>query len=165
MQTLRTLAVVGCSLFAACATTTHPRGTADAAAPARSFESRAEVQRCRDLAVLASIEVYPVGLNPQRRFEVIGTVETGPEGSAMERVATLQAEACALGANAVIGWSEEGLGRGLATAFRDGATILSVRDGRPVVASGLAIVYTDRAVARADEASDPASLWDPTTDL
>lgn len=141
----------------------HRRGGA-AAAPPAGRSAPVDAVRCDDLAVLASIEVYPVGINPRRRFEAVATVETGPEGSAMQRVASLQAQACALGANAVIGWSEDGLGAGLAEAYRDGTTILSVPDGRPVTASGIAVVYTDGIAAPGDDGGD-AGLWAPTPDL
>lgn len=156
------LALLTLTTSPGCAALTHPRRTV---APPRGVETGAvDTARCGDLAVLAAIDVYPMGLNPRRPFEAVGTVETGLEGSAMQRVASLQAQACALGANAVIGWSEEGLGRGLAAAFQDGATILSVPDGRPVTASGIAVVYTDVELARRDEAGD-ADLWAPSPDL
>lgn len=163
---MKSLALVAAVLAAGCMATTHRRDLSSAPSAERSGPSGGSAERCRDLAVLASIEVYPIGLNPQRRFEAIGVVETGPEGSATRRVSSLQAQACSLGADAVIGWSEEGLGRGLATAFQHGTTIVSIGDGRPVTASGIAVVYTDqddRERLAAETAS--ADLWDPTSDL
>jgi hypothetical protein len=140
MSLLRTVVVVSLAWSAACATTAHPGG----AAPVVS--TRQQAGRCRDAAKVAAIEVYPVGLNPQRRFRAVGTVETGRQGSTLERAGRLQAQACELGADAVIGWSEEDLGTGLATAFEDGSTVVSTRNqDRSVAASGIAVVYTDRA--------------------
>ena len=139
MTLIRTLALLSVSLSAACAAIpeAHPRSAADGA-----DRSIGRVGRCRDLAVLAAIEVYPVGLNPQCRFAAVGTVETGRAGTPIERVARLQAEACALGADAVIGWSEQGMGAGLATGYQDGTTYLASARRRPVEASGIAVVYT-----------------------
>ncbi len=101
-------------------------------------------RQCDDPAVLASIEVLPIGLAPQRRFRSLGVVEASWDISTRGRVRTLQTRACELGADGVIGWSERGVGGGLAQGFVNGSTIVLSGGGGHVVASGIAIVYTDR---------------------
>jgi len=100
-------------------------------------------RQCDDPAVLASIEVLPIGLAPPRRFRSLGVVEANWDVSSQGRVRTLQTRACELGADGIIGWSERGVGGGLAQGFVNGGTILLQGGGGHVVASGVAIVYTD----------------------
>ena len=131
-MTLRAVALVCCLGSVGCGASRGPRSAVDVTDA-----------RCRDLSVLAAIEVYPVGLVPQRRFRPLGTVEVGRDASETERVRTLQAHACELGADAVIGWSERGAGPGRAAAFVHGSTVLATGEDDAVAARGIAVVYTD----------------------
>jgi len=134
---VRCLLLAMVALSAACGRA-GPRSAADVAAA-----------RCDDPAALAAIEVYPIGLVPQRRFRSLGAVEARWDVSTTGRARTLQTRACELGADAVIGWSETGIGGGLATGFVQGSTIVLSGGGGHMVASGIAIVYTDRQRAAA----------------
>ena len=137
-MTLRLLVLAVAALSVACSAAAGPRSAADVAAA-----------RCDDPSVLASIEVYPIGLVPQRRVRSLGPIEARWDVSTTGRARTLQTRACELGADAVIGWSETGVGGGLATGFVQGSTIVLSGGGGHVMASGIAIVYTDQPRAAA----------------
>src|SRR5512134_1742347 len=74
--------------------------------------SAADARDCDDAAVLAAIEVYPTGVQPQRPFQTLDGVEARWDVSTAGRVRTLKTKACELGADGVIGWSEVGVGGG-----------------------------------------------------
>lgn len=101
---------------------------------------------CDDPAAYGVIQVLPAGVTPARGFRAVGPVEARFDVSAAGRVRTLQTRACELGADAVIGWSELGVGGGLVTGHLQGNMLMMSGGGGHVVASGMAIVYTDGPV-------------------
>jgi len=106
--------------------------------------SAADADRCDDPSVLAAMDVYPTGSAPARPFRTVGAVEARFDVSASGRIRTLRTRACEHGADAVIGWSELGVGGGMSSGFVQGNAIWMSGGGGQVVASGIAIVYTDR---------------------
>jgi hypothetical protein len=93
-----------------------------------------------------AVEVLPAGVQPTRPFRVIGPVEANWNVTAGGRYHTLQQHACKMGADAVIGATNEEHYRGGAvygTVVGDQVWINS-GGGSYTTASGMAITYTDK---------------------
>jgi hypothetical protein len=72
-----------------------------ATSPEQRQAERALLQRC------ATIELYPEGVQPQRAYRVIGPVSVSSDGNPSHRDRTLQDQACAINADAVIDVRDE----------------------------------------------------------